>query len=134
MQLRLLRWTLVASGIAWAASVFGIFLPWDAAERALVGLGAGAIPRDPMLEYWLRMAAGAFTFVGIWFFVMAARPRTHAAAIPWFGALMVAEGIVLLVSGTRLGLPPFPFAADTGVCLAGGVAILALSPHARSGS
>ena len=57
--------------------------------------------------------------------------RKFHAAIPWFGGLMVVEGIILLVHGLRLSLPPFPFYADTLACFLGGGAILHLSRHAR---
>jgi hypothetical protein len=58
-------------------------------------------------------------------------PRKFHAAIPWFGGLMLAEGVILLVHGLRLSLPPFPFDADTSACLVGGGAILYLSRYAR---
>jgi hypothetical protein len=44
---------------------------------------------------------------------------------------MVVEGIILLVHGLRLALPPFPFYCDTLACLVGGGAIMALARHAR---
>lgn len=126
MKSRLLRTLLFLSAFGWAVSAIAIFLPWPTAVSALQGLGAGNIPSDPMLDYWLRMAAGAFTGVGIFFAILAARPRKFAAAIPIAGVLMVGEGIVLLVHGLRLGLPPFPFSCDTAFCilLGGGILLL----------
>jgi hypothetical protein len=131
MHLRLLRLFLGFAAVAWGASVFGVFLSWPAAERALEGLGAQPIAYDRMLDYWLRMAAGAFTLVGCWYFVMMIWPKRHYTSIPWFGALMLVEGLVLLFHGVRLSLPPLPFYADTAACLLAGFAILYLSPHAR---
>jgi hypothetical protein len=87
----------------------GVFLSWSAAANALQELGAQPIAYDRMLDYWLRMASGAFALVGCWYLVMMIWPRRFAAAIPWFGALMLVEGFVLLFHGIRLGLPPFPF-------------------------
>ena len=80
-----------------------------------------------MLDYWLRMAAGAFTLVGCWYLVLAIWPNKYWNAIPWFGWLMVIEGVILLVHGLRLSLPTFPFYADTAACLLGGLGILWLS-------
>jgi len=37
---------------------------------------------------------------------------------------MLLEGIVLLVHGLRLGLPPTPFMGDTAFCITGGIGIL----------
>lgn len=130
MKMRLLRTILGFTGLVWGASVFGVFLSWSAAEAALQGLGAQPIAHDRMLDYWLRMGAGAFTLVGCWFLVLAIWPLKFRAAIPWFGLLMLLEGVILLVHGFRLGLPPLPFYADGGACLLLGGAILALSKRA----
>lgn len=130
-KLRTLRFLLLASALAWAVSVVAVLMPWPMAVAALNGLGAGDIPADPMLDYWLRMAAGAFTGVGVFFFAMAVRPERFANVIGLAGGLMFAEGIVLLVHGLRLGLRPFPFWADTAFCLLAGGGIWALR---RAGS
>lgn len=127
MKLHLLRLTLVFSSLAWGVSVFGVFASWPAAEAVFQELGAKSISHDPMLDYWLRMAAGLFTLVGGLFLLLALHPMKHRAIIPWFGGLMLAEGVVLLVHGLRLQLPPIPFAADTLACLGAGAAILYLS-------
>ncbi len=127
MKLRLLRLTLGFAALAWGVSVFGVVASWPAAETVLRELGAGAIPHDPMLDYWLRMAAGLYSLVGGLFLVLALRPKEHRAIIPWFGGLMLVEGLVLLGHGLRLRLPPVPFLADTLACLGAGAAILYLS-------
>ena len=121
---------LIFSALAWGASIFGVFLSWPVAVDMLQGLGAGPMNHDPMLDYWLRMAAGAFTLVGVLFLVLAIKPHTHRAIIPWFGGLMLVEGGVLLVHGIRLSLPPLPFIPDTLACFGGGTAIFYLSGQA----
>jgi len=77
-----------------------------------------------MLDYWLRMAAGAFALVGVLYLVLMISPRKYSAVIPWFGALMVVEGLILLIHGLRLGLAPLPFYADTAACFVGGTGII----------
>ena len=111
--------------------MLGVFLSWSSAGKALQQLGAQPIAYDPMLDYWLRMAAGAFSLVGVWYLIMTLQPQKHHAAIPWFGALMLVEGVILLVHGLRLGLPPLPFYADTAACFVGGAGILAFARHAK---
>jgi len=118
---------LLFSAFAWGISLLGVVLPWPFAVAALQGLGAGSIPSDPMLDYWLRMASGAFALVGCLFFLFALQPERYAVVIPWFGWLMVVEGGILLVHGIRLGLPPLPFYADTSACLFAGAGILICS-------
>ncbi|HEX7859936.1 MAG TPA: hypothetical protein VF773_06410 [Verrucomicrobiae bacterium] len=68
MHLRLLRLFLGFAAVAWGVSIGGVFMSWSAAAGALQGLGAQPIAYDRMLDYWLRMAAGAFALLGagIW--------------------------------------------------------------------
>lgn len=123
-NLRQLRFFLLFSAFAWGISVVGVFAPWSKAVELLQGLGAREIPEDPMLEYWLRMASGAFFLVGIIFSAVAWHPGKHEAIIPWLGWMMIVEGLVLLVHGLRLRLTPLPFYADTAACFIGGLGIL----------
>jgi len=134
MQLRLLRLFLGFAAFAWGISAVGIFANWPTAERALEGLGAHPIAYDRMLDYWLRMAAGAFALIGVWFLMLMIWPQKFHEAIPWFGGLMLVEGIILLVHGMRLSLPPFPFYGDVTACLIGGGGIVWLSRHAKPNS
>jgi hypothetical protein len=131
MHLRLLRLFLGFAAFVWGISVVGVFLSWSAAVEALRGLGAQPIAYDRMLDYWLRMASGAFALVGCWYLVLMIWPRKFHAAIPWFGGLMLVEGTILLVHGLRLSLPAFPFYGDISACFVGGGAILYLSRYAK---
>jgi hypothetical protein len=132
MKLRFLRIILGFAGLVWIASCCGSFIRWPVAEVALEGLGAQPIGYDRTLDYWLRMAAGAFTLIGCWFLALAIWPIRFRAAIPWFGTFMLLEGIILLVHGLSLSLPPFPFYADSGVCLLPGCAMVVLSKLASA--
>jgi hypothetical protein len=126
LQIRLLRIALLFSSFVWGISAFGVFLKWESAASALQGMGAKPISYDPMLDYWLRMASGAFALVGTGYLLLAIFPRKYAVMLPWFGWIMVLEGIVLLAHGLRLGLPPFPFSGDVSASFAGGIGILTL--------
>jgi hypothetical protein len=126
LQFRLLRVVLVFSAFVWGVSAFGLFLGWESAASVLQGLGAKPIPYDPMLDYWLRMAAGAFTLVGTGYLLLALFPRKYTVMLPWFGWIMVVEGFILLLHGWRLELAPFPFWGDVSASFLGGVGILML--------
>jgi len=126
LQFRLLRVALVFSAFVWGVSVFGVFLKWEAAAGALQGMGAQPIAYDPMLDYWLRMASGAFALVGTGYLLLAIFPHKYAVMLPWFGWIMILEGLVLLAHGLRLGLSPFPFIGDVSASFAGGIGILTL--------
>jgi len=131
MQLRLLRIVLGFAAVTWGVSFFGVFASWQQASEGLQGLGAKPIAYDPMLDYWLRMASGAFGLIGCWFLALTIWPQKYHATIPWFGGLMLVEGCILLVHGLRLSLPPFPFYGDVAACFVGGGAMLYLARYAR---
>ena len=132
MQLRLLRLCLGLAALTWGVSVVGVFVQWPVAEDLLQQLGAKPVVYDPMLDYWLRMAAGAFALLGTWYAVLMFQPRQFQAAIPWFGGLMLVEGVILLVHGLRLGLPPFPFYGNVSACLLDGLGILYFARAAKT--
>jgi hypothetical protein len=127
MSIRLLRLFLVFAAIGWGVTVVGVFTTWPQVNSIAQGLGAKPIVYDPMLDYWLRMVSGAFALVGLWYLALALWPRKFAVAIPWFGWVMVLEGVVLLVHGLRLGLPPFPFWADVAASFICGAGILSFA-------
>lgn len=131
MYCRLLKLILIVAALGWGVSILGVLMPWPLAKTALNGLGAGPIPDDPMLDYWLRMAGGGFTMIGAIFAAILLYPRKYAVLLPLMACLSIAEGIILLISGLRLGLPPFPFWADTGFCIGVGIGILLVSPLAK---
>ncbi len=122
---------LLFCAFVWGVSAFGVFLNWDTAVVALQGMGAKSIAYDPMLDYWLRMAAGAFALVGTGYLLLAISPCKYAVMLPWFGWIMIAEGIILLTHGLRLGLNPFPLIGDVSASFAGGLGILALKSSAQ---
>ena len=129
----LLRLLLAGAGAGWAVSAIGLFLPWPVAVRWLQDFGgAGPIPDDPMARYWLRMASGAFAFVGALFLACAWNPGRHSTMIPLLGALSLFQGAVLLYFGLALRLGPMPFAADVAICLVPGFGLLVLHRSAAA--
>ncbi len=125
-RLRLLRLVLLFCALVWGVPACGVFLKWEAAAGALQGMCAKPISYDPMLDYWLRMASGAFALVGTGYLLLAIYPRKFAVILAWFGWIMVVEGLILLVHGLRLGLAPFPFYGDVAASFTGGLGILLL--------
>ena len=131
MRLRLLRLLLGFAAFSWGISAVGVFASWPRINEIAHGMGANHIAYDPMLDYWLRMMCGAFALIGIWYLVLMLWPKKFQVAIPWFGALMLVEGVILLAHGLRLGLGPFPFFGDVSACLLGGSGILYFSRSAK---
>ncbi|MHB1309037.1 MAG: hypothetical protein ACYC23_18320, partial [Limisphaerales bacterium] len=77
--MRLLRVFLGLAAATWGAAIPGVFLSWDTATAAMEGLGAGTVEYDQMLDYWLRMATGAFGLIGCLYLLPAIRPRRFQA-------------------------------------------------------
>lgn len=115
------------TALGWGICIAGVFTPATTVFDLLQYVG-GVDPQpmldDPMYDYWLRMASSVFTFIGIAYLILAIWPRKFACALPFAGAFMVLEGLILLVHGLRLGLPSTPFGGDVAFCLVGGVGIL----------
>ena len=44
---------------------------------------------------------------------------------------MILEGVILLVSGLRLSIGPFPFYGDVSACFVGGFGIVYFARHAK---
>jgi len=86
---------------------------------------------DPIFDYWLRMASSVFALIGLGFIGLAIWPRRFAIVLPFAGAFMILEGLVILVHGLRLDFGPVPFLGDTTFCLAGGIGILICMGSAR---
>ena len=131
MPLRLLRLFLVFAALGWGVTVVGVFASWPQINDIAQGMGTKPIAYDPMLDYWLRMISGAFALIGLWYLALAIWPRKFAAAIPWFGVLMLVEGVILLGHGLRLGLGPFPFYGDVSAGLLDGAGILYFAKAAK---
>ncbi len=120
----ILRLLLLAAAFGWGISVIAVFAPWSVIVDQCAGLGARELPDDAMLQYWLRMAAGAFSAIGIFFIVLALNPRTHSNFVVLGGLFMVGEGLVLLMHGLLLKLDPLPYYVDVLFCLVIGSGIL----------
>jgi len=131
MPLKPLRVFLGLASVTWGAAVPGVFLSWSVAAAAMEGFGAGPVEYDKMLDYWFRMASGAFGLIGCLYLLPTIRPRRFREFIPWLGMLALVEGVVLIVHGIRLGLRPWPFYGDVAACLVSGGGILSCWRAAR---
>jgi hypothetical protein len=124
---RLLRLFLIYSAFGWGISVLGIFLSGSAAFELLTyisGVDTSLIQKEPMYDYWLRMASSVFAFIGLAYLFLAIYPKKYASLMPFAGAFMILEGLVLMIHGFRLNIPISNFWGDFAFCLIGGIGIL----------
>ena len=115
---------LAAGVIGWGVSIVGAFLPWSMMDIVLQNMGASAPVTDPQLQYWFRMATGAWSIVGFLFLMVLLFPVKYRNLVPLLAIGTLFEGVVLLLWGTFLELPLFPFAGDVGFCIVVGCGLL----------
>ena len=115
---------LLAGAIGWGVSILGVLLPWSIMDIVLQNMGAASPITDVQVQYWFRMATGAWSIIGFLYLIVLLKPQKYNNLIPLLAWGTVFEGIVLLIHGLYLNLPLFPFAGDVGFCLIVGGGLL----------
>ena len=115
---------LLAGAIGWGVSILGVLLPWSVMDVILQNMGASAPVTDVQVQYWFRMATGAWSIIGLLYLMVLLKPQKYNNLIPLLAWGTLFEGIVLLIHGVYLHLPIFPFAGDVGFCLIVGSGLL----------
>ena len=121
---------LLAGAIGWGVSILGVLLPWSVMDIVLQNMGAASPITDVQVQYWFRMATGAWSIIGFLYLIVLLKPQKYNNLIPLLAWGTVFEGVVLLIHGLYLNLPLFPFAGDVGFCLIVGGGLL-LSNNAK---
>ena len=115
---------LLAGAIGWGVSIFGVLLPWSVMDIVLQNMGAASPITDVQVQYWFRMATGAWSIIGFLYLIVLLKPQKYNNLIPLLAWGTLFEGVVLLIHGLYLNLPLFPFAGDVGFCLIVGGGLL----------
>ena len=115
---------LLAGAIGWGISILGVLLPWSVMEIVLQNMGAASPVTDVQVQYWFRMATGAWSIIGFLYLIVLLKPQKYNNLIPLLAWGTLFEGVVLLIHGLYLNLPLFPFAGDVGFCLIVGGGLL----------
>ena len=115
---------LLAGALGWGVSILGVLLPWSVMDIVLQNMGAASPITDVQVQYWFRMATGAWSIIGFLYLMILLKPQKYNNLIPLLAWGTVFEGIVLLIHGLYLNLPIFPFAGDVGFCLIVGGGLL----------
>ena len=115
---------LLAGAIGWDISILGVLLPWSVMDIVLQNMGAASPVTDVQVQYWFRMATGAWSIIGFLYLMILLNPQKYNNLISLLAWGTVFEGIVLLIHGLYLNLPLFPFAGDVGFCLIVGGGLL----------
>lgn len=106
----------LVAAVGWGISVAGLVVSSATAFDLLRGLGADGLAYHPMLDYWLRMTAFAFTAIGVLFLAVAVWWR-RLSGLALAGALFqLLGGTVLLISADAIGLDGGNHRADAAFC------------------
>src|SRR3954471_16783216 len=100
------------ASFGWGISCVAIVAPSKTAFSMLSTMADGQIVYSPMLDYWLRMTAVVFTFVGILFALVAVKPakwRTLGLMLAFF---QICCGFTLLFWALNIGLDKASFQWD----------------------
>ena len=115
---------LTAGALGWGIAVLGVLLPWKWINPMLQSMGATYDFSDHQVQYWLRMACGGWSIIGLLFLGALLKPNKYGAIVPLLAWCSIFEGIVLLIHGLFLTVPMFPFAGDVLFCLVVGIGLL----------
>lgn len=130
LDLLLLRIMLIVVALTGLVGVVDLFISWETTVGIMGRLGIAGVPAaspSPIIEYWLRMMAAVSVVVGYLYLVAALNPWKFKSLLPILGWGLILIGVTAGYHGFRLGLPPWPFYADLGICAICGPGIVWLS-------
>jgi len=119
----LLKSALLINAFGWGLSMLGLFMPSHIAFQWLSYMGCHA-QYDPKLDYWLRMTAFVFCWVGALSFKAFLQPEKSKELIFYLGILNTVGGVILIFSGLKLNIPFNEFIPDSIFCLTTGAVML----------
>ena len=123
-QLRfLLKTALLVNAFGWGLSVLGLILPSESAFKWLAYMGCQT-QYDPKLDYWLRMTAFVFCWVGFLSIKAFINVEKSGELILYLGILNTIGGLILVITGFQLNIPFDEFIPDSLFCLTTGPVIL----------
>jgi hypothetical protein len=130
LNLTLLRAMLIVVALTGLFSGVAVFIPWKSTVAILERLGIEGVPTvfsSPIIEYWILMMAAACIVVGYLYLVAALNPQKYKSLLPILGWGLILIGVTTGYHGFRLGISPWPFYADLGICAVCGPGIVWLS-------
>lgn len=122
-----LRLGLLVATWGWGISFAFLFSPWEASVTQLQSMGLSDLTYEPILDYWLRMAAATFGCVGMAAGLACWKPERFRILIQLLGPFHLFLGIVLLVAAQQNALRSdihTSYVVDIPFCFLVGVLLL----------
>ncbi len=132
--MRSLKIFLWIAAIGCLLSGFGIFLPISMLESFAKVLGFQAFPDSPLFEYTIRVMSAMAVAMGAFFVILALHPMKYGAMVPFSGLAAVFLGVVCLITGMVVGMPPLWFMGDSLSCYVLGTLIVVFWRQAKQTS
>lgn len=125
--MKTLKFVLWVPAIGCLSAVPFIFLPWSVIESIGSWFGIESLPSMPIAVYFFKVTFGVFGLIGVFFVILARNPLESRPMLSLGAFGLILFGLLALVAGLYLGLPPIVFLGDglSGFVL--GIAILFLS-------
>ncbi len=132
--MRALKICLWITGVGWLLSVFGMFLPISTLESIVKAFGGEAIPSLPQCTYAIRVVSATCVGIGIFFIILALNPMAYGLMVPFAGLSTAILGVICLITGIIVSMPPLWFLGDSLFCLILGILILVFWRSAKQTS
>ena len=126
-----LKITLWVTGIGCLVAVPFMVLPWSVLERIVLWFGVEPIPRNPLVEYLLRVSCGVYGLIGVYFMILAKDPLKYGPLLSLGAYGLIIFSLLSLFAGVSLDLSPKIYVGDflSGFIL--GCVIITLSSKVR---
>lgn len=125
--MKTLKFVLWVPAIGCLSAVPFIFLPWSVIESIGSWFGIESLPSMPIAVYFFKVTFGVFGLIGVFFVILARSPLESRPMLSLGAFGLILFGLLALVAGLYLGLPPIVFLGDGLSGLVLGIAILFLS-------
>ena len=123
-QLRFIaKSALLINSFGWGLSILGLVLPSESAFNWLAYMGC-QVRYDPKLDYWLRMTAFVFCWVGFLSLKAFVQFERSTEMVFYLGVLNTIGGLILVITGFQLNIPFNEFIPDSLFCLSTGSVML----------
>jgi hypothetical protein len=122
--LKIVLWILA---IGCLSAVLGIILPWDVIKNIAIWFGIDPFPNIPIVIYFVRTACGIYVLIGIFFIILARNPLNYGPMLNLGAYGSILFGLLALIIGFSIGLPPLVYLGDGLSGLVLGVAVLIFS-------
>ena len=118
-------------GIGCLTAVLFLFLPWAVVESMGSWSGVELLPDTPIVIYFYKVIFGVFGLIGVFFIILARNPFKYGSMLNLGAFGLILFGLLALILGFMIGIPPIVYLGDSLTGLVFGVAILIFSAKCK---